>query len=476
MPFGDQIDEITETTAKKVIESQIKDFVLNNAPLLPAIANPYSTTEKLPNGDFKPDLKNQPEIKYNVNGEMLLQPGDYTIPVMTFCLRHNASSPGGYIYTLNQLQGKSAKIIKQLNLKALSKYKTYELQNLIWSILAGLSYSEMDKQSQKIIDEIVPEYKADLEKSYYQQLRDKWNKVATKSQGIIPDFQHVTHDYLSQLGSAGAAIVEVKDLHDKILSLKDNYESLRSSISTRKVQQKEKNTPWSKISDRIYARFVTSKSFNEVGTLQVRVIAEKRQTSTVQKAVVAVDMSSVIADPNNNGVQPLALFPLFAFGGVAIESAAVNPYAAAAVMAAILAAETIDWNAFFDLANRMAGSLDQSVKDMIKRGNEMLNKKYDEGETELRENKIISGKDIPKSEQKSGKPTRQYEKTGDDKTLQEDFDKLPGDKKDLGNGKEYKEMPSGRKAVKRPSEKGNSPTLEIQPPMGSEGTVKLRYK
>lgn len=84
---------------------------------------------------------------------MLLQPGDYVIPVMTFCLKYDADSPSGYIYTLNQLQGSSAQIIRQLNSKALPKYTTKEIQILIWNILGGLSYSEMDKVSQKIIDE-----------------------------------------------------------------------------------------------------------------------------------------------------------------------------------------------------------------------------------------------------------------------------------------------------------------------------------
>lgn len=206
---------------------------------------------------------------------MLLQAGDYVIPVMTFCLKHNADSPSGYIYTLNQLRGSSAKIIRQLNLRALPNYTTKEIQNLIWNILGGLSYSEMDNLSQKIIDEIIPEYKTDLEKSYYQKLVDKWNSVSAKSHGIIPDFQNASQEYLSQFGNAGTAITEVKDLHDKILKAKGNFESLRALISTRKIQQKEKTPVWSKISDQVYARLVTSGSYNEVGTLQIRVLHAK---------------------------------------------------------------------------------------------------------------------------------------------------------------------------------------------------------
>jgi hypothetical protein len=455
-------------------DDKLADFVLNNELLFPAKTNSFVTTTVLPNGNFKEDLRNQPEIKYNTQGEMLLQPGDYIIPVMTFCLKHNADSPSGYIYTLNKLQGSSNHIIKQLSLKALVKYSTKEIQILIWNILGGLSYSEMDSRSQKITDEMLPEYKKDLEKSYLQQLNDKWNSIAEKSQGTVPAFQNASEEYLSQLGTIGPAIVEAKQLHDRILKAHGDYEILRASIGTQKTQQKETTQLWSKISDRIYARFVTNGTYNEVGFLQVRVTSAKRQVSATQSDDVTLDISSIVADPNNKSVQSLALFPLYSFGGVAIESAVINPYAATALMAAILAAKAVDWNAFFDLAVRTAKFSDQTLQEIIKRGYQMMSEKFTENEKELRENKIISGKN-KNSESKSKKPTRQYEKTGDEKTLQEDFDKLPGDKKDLGNGKEFKELPSGRKAIKRPRENGKAPTLEIQPPLGSDGTIKVRY-
>lgn len=36
LPFGDEFGGITQTTAKKILETQIRDFVLNNAPVIPA--------------------------------------------------------------------------------------------------------------------------------------------------------------------------------------------------------------------------------------------------------------------------------------------------------------------------------------------------------------------------------------------------------------------------------------------------------
>lgn len=123
------LSSYTQEAAKKALSSEPDSFILNNSPVLPSTTNPFSNVVKLPNGEFRQSLKNQPEIIYNEQGEMLLQPGDYVIPVMTFCLKNSAQSPRGYLYTLNTFQGSSAKIIKVLSLKVLEKLS---IKNLIY--------------------------------------------------------------------------------------------------------------------------------------------------------------------------------------------------------------------------------------------------------------------------------------------------------------------------------------------------------
>ena len=476
LPLGDEIGDITKSTAKKILESQLKEYILNNAPILPSTERSFETVDKLPGVEFKPDLKKLPSWTYNNNGEMLLSPGDYVIPVWNFCLKAAASSPSEFIYTINKIKGSAAKIIHKVNSVGLAKYSANEIQNLIWSLQAGIAYNEMSLNQQKIIDDIASEYKANLHKSFYKKIEDKWNFIADKSQGIIPNFNEASGEYIAQLGTAGEAIIEIRRSRNKILSVRGDYESIRREIDTRRLQQKNKITPWSKISDRVYTRFVTKGHFQQAAILQVRVMPASRGTAgIVQADAVAFDILSLMADPNNPDIQALTLVPLVGFGGVATNAViSSNPYTIAAVMAALLAAQVIDWDAFFDLADKVANSADQAVKDMIKHANDMLNEKFNENEKELRENKIISGKN-KSSDSKFKNPTREYKKSGDDKTLQDDFDKLPGEKKDLGNGKEYKELPSGRKAVKRPREDKKAPTLEIQPPIGSDGTIKVRY-
>jgi hypothetical protein len=466
---------LTEEAVKAALKVEIEKFIFMNAPTKSLANNLFPTVEKLPKQDFKLNFKKQSEIKYNELGEMLLYPGDYTIPVMTFCLKLNADSPTGYLYSLNRLHGPFAKMIRQLSLKTLHRYNTKEIQILIWNILAGLRYSEMNMSSQLIINETIPEFKSQLEKSYYRELVEKWDYLAEKSHGLIPSFEKATNDYLNQLGSTGATLIEARNIHSEILKAKGDYETLRRSISNRKLQQKEKRTVWTKVSEQVYARFLTNASFNEVGALQIRVISTHRQPNTLQKEVVAVDIASLIADPSNGDVQPLALFPFYGLGGIAIESAAINPYAAAAVMAAILSAKIIDWNAFFDLASRTDKLADQAVKDMVNHGNEILNEIHDRLDKPLKESKIISGKNLSKPGK--DEKTRIYEKDGGNEKLNEDFDKLSGEKSISKDGHEIKTFPNGDKVVKRPkSELNETPTLEVQPKNGAGNKVKVRYK
>jgi hypothetical protein len=467
----DIIGTITEETARPILKSQLKKIVSDKAPLLPSPNSPFSIISKLPETEFKPNLKTQLEIKYSATGETLLQAGDYIIPVMTFCLQHSVSSPSGHIYTLNQLQGKSAKMIRQINLKAFPKYKVSETQSLIWNILGGLSYSEMDSTSQKIIDAIIPEYKKDLQKSYYQQVEEKWDSVASKSQGIIPDFKNASNKYLNDLGEVGSAILEVKNLHEKIVKANGDYESLRSAISTRRLGQKETSTAWSKISDRVYARFLTDGSFNNVGTLQVRVLPLKRNLNSTEQDFAAIDIYSLVADANTDSVQSMLLSPLYGFSGVAVRSASANPFVAAAVMAALLAGQNIDWDSFFDLA-KQAKTTNQSVKEMVKHGENLLSEVHDRLDKLLKDDKVVSDKGLVKN---GDTKTRQYIKKGDKTTQKEDFDKLPGEKSISQDGTEMKTLPNGDKIVKRQIKKSENPTLEVQPPSGEE-RIKVRYE
>jgi hypothetical protein len=109
-----------------------------------------------------------------------------------------------------------------------------------------------------------------------------------------------------------------------------------------------------------------------------------------------------------------------------------------------------------------------------------LKEAHDELEKELKEVGIISGK-TKDTTKKEKNPTREYEKAGGDKELEEDFDKLPGIRIKPPDGIEYKVISNDSKAIKRLRDGDKPPTLEIQPLKDSTKyyyklRVKVRYR
>lgn len=74
-------------------------------------------------------------IDFDFNGNLTLPPGDYIIPVMTYCMNHRGSSPDAHSYTLSRLEGTRAQIIRELNLMGPIKFSVEDIQITSWSML-----------------------------------------------------------------------------------------------------------------------------------------------------------------------------------------------------------------------------------------------------------------------------------------------------------------------------------------------------
>lgn len=156
-----------------------------------------------------------------------------------------------------------------------------------------------------------------------------------------------------------------------------------------------------------------------------------------------------------------------------------HPLAGALLLAAVLGAKYIDWEAFFDLQDILQDSSDRNVQEELERGLEALRKEHDILEKPLKEKNIISGKTRNTSTDENGE-VREYTKEGGEEQLQKDFDKLPGKPiKSKADGVEYKEYPNGTRIVKTPKKTGlkkRAATLEVQPIGHPEINSKIRIK
>lgn len=411
----------------------------------------------------------------------MLPPGDYIIPVMTYCMNHSGASPDAHSYTLSKLEGRRAQTIRELNLMAPAKFSVEDIQITSWSLQAGLSYEEMTKNSQNIIDLVLPKYKEELKESYLKIAEKKWNTLSISSHGMIPDFNKASSHLIDHLGEIGIKINEFKQFKNKLSEVGHNYQELSKMIQTsdEAMQTKKSETAWSLISPNVYARFVTAGHFNQVGFMQIKVIKEpqQRKINSITDERVLVDIGSLIANPNNKNVQPLAFSMILSSQGVWVIPVLIDaPVAAGLVLAAIISAEKINWDSFFDLYDYLKGSKAKEIQSELEKGLHALQESHDELAEPLKEAGIISGK-TKETSVKAKNKTREYQKQGGDNQLEKDFEQLPGESQTASDGKEYKIISKDSKAIKRPSEGGKSPTLEIQPlDISSKYTKELRIK
>jgi hypothetical protein len=206
------------------------------------------------------------------DGSVVLGPGDYTFPVKVFCMKISGRSPSAYHYRLAPLRGRLAGMIAALNVRTAAHPDLYDhadVQDLSWALQAGAKYDELGSKWQKIIDAVVPEYKPLIQKSWLELVQEDVDKVISGLDVIGAG---------SALGAVRADVVAIESLKDQVLALKEAPDRLADfavpSVSGAPLShlQPPDATPWSKLGDAAYARFITNGNFVSYGVLEVRVL------------------------------------------------------------------------------------------------------------------------------------------------------------------------------------------------------------
>jgi hypothetical protein len=472
-------DEAKEIVLRKVRPS-LEKILSQESPIDPPARSTYPLVQELPGPPFVPRQTIRSLFTYGSKGHLVLSPGDYVLPVMTYCMKSSASSPAGHIYSLSKLEGKRAKIIRELNLLAPTKYFADEIQMVSWGIQNGLSYEELGKLGQEMIDSVIPHYQSELKESLLIRLERRWNQASSLSGGILPLFNSSIENLEEELGEPGKRIREMREFRDRLREVGYDYSRLSELIDTATRSEARGDTPWSKISNNVFVRFVTDGSFGEIGYIQVRVFSTSscREINSVNNKQEVLDLVSLLANPNSADIQPLSFSPLYGVGGTVTLTPALSrhPLAGALLLAAVLSAKYIDWEDFFDLQDLLEDMKDRDVQKEIERGLEALRKEHDILEEPLKEAEIISGKD-KKTSTREKNEVREYRKPGGEEQLQKDFDRIKGTSSKAKDGTETKTLPDGTKIVKRPTDK----TIEVQPAKGDSRypdnkiRVKVRY-
>jgi hypothetical protein len=299
------------------VRTALSEFGKAVGDQLPIVLSPSDAypTASLPGPPFgagaAPDIS--ASLRSSTDGTISLPPGDYAFTVDVFCMKAHAGSPSGHRYLVAALHGSAADIFRALNSRAPSfRPDHHALQVLSWNIQAGLPYSSMQAAQRALVDRVIPDFRRRLEGDVYTRIRTQYDQTAAKVPGM-PSFDQA----LGRIGPAGQAVLEMQRLRDEMAQPPPTFDELvRELIPVIPLERGGSGeTPWSRYSDRVYVRFVTSGNYATPGIYQVRVLAANQVSSTrtlglgPPNAGANVPFTNVVNNPGTPSVQPLTQAP-----------------------------------------------------------------------------------------------------------------------------------------------------------------------
>lgn len=234
--------KLEQSVKEKAADDAITKFLNDQLPLNLNAKNVYPTVNTLPGGPFQP----QPLQLTADDLDKPLPPGDYSIQTIAFCSEYSVHRPGaGVAYVLGPLEGKAAGAIGALYWRGTVQYHIAPQQLLTvgWAIQSGLTYAQMPKTYEAIIDQVIPDLKNELNGDFFQSLENTYQTYAKTLS--LPPLDQV----LAKMGEPGQlalsaerqrAILLAQDTNDQ---LKDQtlFQGQESGIYT---PVKAESGPW----------------------------------------------------------------------------------------------------------------------------------------------------------------------------------------------------------------------------------------
>lgn len=312
------VETLTQTLKRKVVEEAVGTLLNNQLPLKLDASTLHSTVAELPGAPFQP-------LPLKLTAQAMnepLPPGDYVMRALAFCTEYSVHRPGnGVPYQTGPIQGKCADAIATLLWRGTieKRRKPRELQTVSWAIQSGVTYAQMPKTYQAVIDDVIPEFRSQLSGDFVQSLEDLYVARA-KDAGLPP-----LDKFLTSLGKPGELVLSAHQQRKALLRQNTN-DQLRDQMlfvgqETKVAPEKANLGPWmERIPGVAYVRYRivggNLKSNNEVHVRILPRAAERvgainsphshfaayRPTSAREVAAVAPPKTSATA-----GLSPLDL-------------------------------------------------------------------------------------------------------------------------------------------------------------------------
>ena len=262
-----------ENAAKeKAAEAAIETLLNNQLPLTLNAKDVYPTVTTLPGGLFSPtplqltaDQLNQP-----------LAPGDYTINTLDFCSEYSVHEPGaGVAYVLGPYEGKAAGAIGALIWRGTVQFhiNPNSLQAVSWTIQSGLTYSQMPKSYQAIVDQVIPDFKSEITSDFFVNLETTYNNDAKTAQ--LPSLDTM----LAKMGPPGQLALDA-ERQRAILTAQNTNDQLREQTLFQGQESgiytpvKAETGPWTeRIKDQVYMKLlIAGGNMNTNNVMQIRIL------------------------------------------------------------------------------------------------------------------------------------------------------------------------------------------------------------
>lgn len=305
------------------VVGQLGGFIENERPFSTSFKDVYPTVSAPPGGEFRASPANlqvfsQALREANGSPEIELPPGDYEIPGQVFCFKPKSYGPQtGVGYPLAPIKGKQAAPLIALNSRYIAAGIPHQAaQVLSWNIQLGVKYEDMPPTSRAIVDKILPEFKQQLSRSFWEALQAKWGQISRTIPGV-PSFDSV----IGRLpGEAGQILNTYQQARASLQQYRDNFDQLQNEMVL------EGNAPsnssdfkyprgiWSKINDRVYARLLPT-TFNGPAAMQVRVldangnVGQPSRSSSVPQQATPNPVNNRVTQPINSPQNPTQTTP-----------------------------------------------------------------------------------------------------------------------------------------------------------------------
>jgi len=292
---------------QKAAETALTNLLNDQLPLQLDANATYPTVNTPPGGPFTP----QPLTLTAADLDKPLPAGDYAIPMLAFCTEYSVHQPGhGVAYRLGPMEGKAAQAIAALQWRGtlLKGISPQQLIAVSWTIQSGLTYSQMPKTYQAIIDNVIPDYKSELNSDFIASLEGTYAGLAKQTK--LPPLDQI----LAKLGKPGELALSAE--RQRAILLQQNtsdqvkeqtlFEGQESGVYT---PAKAEDGPWTeRIPGVAYMRFVINGgNMARDNIMQVRILPQAGN-AVARAAIPHLIDANYIAAAQSPSYVPVGLF------------------------------------------------------------------------------------------------------------------------------------------------------------------------